>query len=624
MRTTRRDLLRASATGLALLAGCATGETAPAPPPTPAPPAPPADPSARLSAALDRIVLQLLHEQPERCTSHGLTEARAGGRFMDRLGDASKDGARRYRGILENAMTELAAIDRDALSARDKVTLDTVATAFSNSIASARFEVGGGAGAPYVVSQLTGSYRTTPDFLDAQHQVRNGEEVEAYLTRVGEFVRQLDQETAIIAADASAGVIAPDFAIDKALVQLGVVTGAEAHQNVLVQSLVRRLPQTEGLSEAERARYIGRAETLVREQVLPAYARQVDALRAVRPRAVHDAGIGRLPHGPEMYAAALRSRTTTDLGPDEIHNTGLELVASLQGEMDAILRAQGMRRGTVAERMGQLALRRDQLYPNTDAGRAQILADLNQRTRDIVAMMPRAFNVLARAQLEIRRVPAYTEAGSPGGYYQRGALDGSRPGAYYINLRDTAEWPRFKLPTLNYHEGVPGHHWQGSIQQETGALPFIRGALLFFSAYSEGWGLYAEQLADELGVYGQDPLGRLGYLQSATFRASRLVCDTGIHAKGWSREQAIRSMREATGDRESSVATEIERYCVQPGQACAYMIGRQTINRLRQQATASLGARFDVKRYHDLLMATGAVPLNVLEGVVGDWAAQPA
>jgi uncharacterized protein (DUF885 family) len=241
----------------------------------------------------------------------------------------------------------------------------------------------------------------------------------------------------------------------------------------------------------------------------------------------------------------------------------------------------------------------------------------------MIAMMPQAFNTLARAQLEIRRVPIYTEAGAPGGYYQRGALDGSRPGAYYINLRDTAEWPKFKLPTLNYHEGVPGHHWQISIQQETATIPFIRSALLGFSAFSEGWGLYAEQLADELGVYANDPLGRLGFLQSATFRASRLVCDTGLHAKGWTREQAIDSMHQATGDKLSSITTEIERYCVQPGQACAYMIGRQTINRLRRDAHAAQGGNFDLKRYHDLLMSNGAVPLNVLESIVHDWA-QPA
>jgi uncharacterized protein (DUF885 family) len=187
--------------------------------------------------------------------------------------------------------------------------------------------------------------------------------------------------------------------------------------------------------------------------------------------------------------------------------------------MDAILRRQGMTRGSVAQRVQALSRRRDQLYPNTDAGRAQILADLNEQTRHIESLMPQAFNTLARAQLQIRRVPVTTEAGAPGGYYQRAALDGSRPGAYYLNLRDTREWPRFTLPTLNYHEGVPGHHWQISIQQESGSIPFIRSAMLGFSAFSEGWGLYAEQLADELGVYADDPLGRLGYLQSAAFRA---------------------------------------------------------------------------------------------------------
>src|SRR6185295_19107912 len=347
---------------------------------TPARAAPPADPSAQLSAALDRVALQILHEQPERCTALGLTEARAGGRFIDRLGDSSKDAARRYRSILQNALSELQAINRDALPARDKVTLDVVATSFSNSVASGQFEVGGGAGAPYVVSQLTGSYRSAPEFLDAQHPLRNRDEVDAYFTRVAAFAQQMDQETLIIGQDAAAGVVAPDFAIDKTLVQMAVVTNAEPRQNILVQTLVRRLPQTEGLSDADRTAYIARAETMVREQVLPAYGRQVAALRAVRPRATHDAGIGHLPRGADMYAAALRARTTTDMSPDDIHNTGVELIAQLQGEMDTILRAQGMRRGTVSERMSQLALRRDQLYPNTDAGRAQILADLNQRT----------------------------------------------------------------------------------------------------------------------------------------------------------------------------------------------------------------------------------------------------
>jgi uncharacterized protein (DUF885 family) len=616
MLTTRRALLGAGAAGLAILSGCATAPAA-----SPEAPAAPADPGAQLNAVLDRTVAAMLRESPERCTSLGLTEERAGYRFVDKLGDSSKEGNRRYRAIIQNALTELRALDRNALPGRDQVTLDVVATSFENNLANSRFEVGGGAGAPYVVTQLTGSYADGPDFLDQQHPLRNRDEADAYLARLSEYDRVLDQETAIIGEDAGLGVIPPDFAIDRALEQLSAFASTAPAQTVLVQTLVRRLPQVEELSESDRAAYISRAETIVRDEVMPAYERQMEALRAVRPRAVHDAGVWRLPQGAEMYAASLRSRTTTTMSPDEIHNMGLELIAQFHGEMDAILRSQGMTRGSVAQRVQRLSRRPDQLYPNTDAGRAQILADLNAQTRAIEAMMPRAFNTLARAQLEIRRVPPTTEAGAPGGYYQRAALDGSRPGAYYINLRNTHEWPKFTLPTLNYHEGVPGHHWQISIQQESGSIPFIRSAMLGFSAFSEGWGLYAEQLADELGAYADDPLGRLGYLQSATFRASRLVVDTGMHHKRWSREQAIQSMMEATGDQESSITTEIERYCVWPGQACSYMVGRQAINRMRRAAQQQLGAWFDLKNFHDTMLANGAVPLSVLERIMSEWAA---
>ncbi|MEZ5994202.1 MAG: DUF885 family protein [Hyphomonadaceae bacterium] len=604
MHVSRRTVLSAGAAS-AVLWGCQAG----------------GDPGARLAALLDRVSIDILRESPERCTSLGVSEEQAGGRFIDRVSDASKDGARRYRAILQGALEELGRIRRDRLSEQDAVTYDVVHTSFENSVASSEFEAGSGAGAPYVVSQLTGVYRGQPNFLNEQHPLRTTEEAEAYLTRVEGFVGQLDQETAIIAEDAGAGVIPPDFVIDKTLTQMSAFVAASPGENVLVQSLVRRLPEAADIPESARAGYVSRAENLVREQVLPAYQRQIEALQAVRPQAVHDAGVWRLPRGEEMYPVALRNRTTTTMSGDEIHDMGVELVRQFNAETEEILRAQGMTRGTIAERIQALSRRPDQLYPNTDAGREQILADLNTQTREIVAMMPRAFNRLARAQLEIKRVPPFTEAGAPGGYYQRAALDGSRPGAYFINLRDTREWPRFTLPTLNYHEGVPGHHWQISIQQESGDIPFIRSALMGFSAFSEGWGLYAEQLADELGVYEGNPLGRLGYLQSATFRASRLVVDTGIHHKRWSREQAIRSMMEATGDLESSVTTEIERYCVQPGQACSYMVGRQAINRIRQQATAALGERFDLKAFHDTVLANGAVPLSVLESIAGAWTA---
>jgi uncharacterized protein (DUF885 family) len=575
--------------------------------------------SDQLTAILDRTVTELLRLSPERCTSLGISEERAGGRYIDRLGDNSKQGARAYRAVQERSLADLRGLDRTALPERDAVTLDVVTTSFENSIANSRFEIGAGAGAPYVVTQLTGAYRNFPDFMDAQHPLRSREHADAFLTRLSLYPHALDQETAIIAEDAGASVMPPDFAIDKAIQQINAFAQTPAANTVLVQTLVRRLPEIAEIGEADRNAMIARAEAIVRDEIFPAYARQIEALRAVRPRAVHDAGCWRLPNGAEMYQSALQSRTTTTLSPDEIHNMGVDLIREFNAEMNAILRAQGMTRGSVAARIQELSRRPDQLYPNTDEGRAQILADLNAQTRAIEAMMPRAFNTLARAQLEIRRVPPYTEAGAPGGYYQRAALDGSRPGAYYINLRDTAEWPRFTLPTLNYHEGVPGHHWQISIQQESGSIPFMRSAMLGFSAFSEGWGLYAEQLADELGAYANDPLGRLGYLQSATFRASRLVVDTGMHAKRWSRERAIRSMMEATGDLESSVATEIERYSVWPGQACSYMVGRQEINRLRRRSLLALGARFDLKAFHDVMLANGAVPLSVLDRIVSAW-----
>lgn len=605
MLTNRRALLGAGAAGAAILVtGCQWS----------------GDQGEQLANILDRASTEILRESPQRCTSLAVSEEQAGGRYIDRLGDASKEGFRRYRAILERALSDLNAINAERLSDSDAVTLDVVKTSFENSVSNMRFEIGGGAGAPYAVTQLTGSYTNFPDFMASQHPLRSRDEADAYLARLSAYPGVLDQETAIIAEDAAAGVIAPDFAIDKALNQLNTFASTPSAQTVLVTSLAQRLTEVAEIPEADRASFASRADAIVRDEIFPAYRRQIEALQRVRPQAVHDAGVWRLAQGAEMYQTSLRQRTTTTLTPDEIHQMGVELISQFHAEMDAILRQQGMTEGGVAQRIQALSRRPDQLYPNTDEGRAQILADLNAQTAAITAMMPRAFNQLARAQLEIRRVPPYTEEGAPGGYYQRAALDGSRPGAYYINLRNTREWPRFTLPTLNYHEGVPGHHWQISLQQESGSIPFIRSALLGFSAFSEGWGLYAEQLADELGAYADNPLGRLGYLQSATFRASRLVVDTGMHHKRWSREQAIQSMMEATGDQESSVATEIERYAVWPGQACSYMVGRQEINRLRSRAQQALGERFDLKAFHDTMLANGAVPLSVLDRIMEQWA----
>jgi uncharacterized protein (DUF885 family) len=506
MHMTRRALMGATAAGVALAAaGCSRS-----------------DPSADLTAILDQLTIDVLRESPEAATGLGVSEEQAGGRYIDRLADASREGFRRNKGIAERTIAALERVDHERLQGQEAVTYQVVLTQLQNQVASTAYEYGGGAQSPYVVTQLGGAYTQIPDLLASRHPLTT------------QYARVLGQESEMIAQDAGNGMIPPDFCIDGAVTQLSGFAGTAPAQTVLVTALGRKLPEIAEIPEADRAGFLTRAETIVRDEVLPAYRRQIEALQAIRPRAVHEAGIMHRPQGLEMYATALRAYTTTGMSADEIHTMGVELVNSINAEMDAILRAEGMTRGTVAERMRALGQRPDQLYPNTDAGRAQLLADLNAQVQVIAARMPEVCGRLAQGRLEIVRVPQYIEAGSPGGYYQPGALDGSRPGAYYINLRDTAEWPKFTLPALTYHEGIPGHHWQIAIQQESEGLPFYRTALSFFGAFIEGWGLYSEMLADEMGMFADNPLNKLGYLQSAAFRSSRLVVDTGMHAKGWS------------------------------------------------------------------------------------------
>jgi uncharacterized protein (DUF885 family) len=608
MHTTRRAVLGATTATFALAAlGCARQN---------------AGGNAELTAILDRLSTQFLHESPEFATALAVSEEQAGGRYIDRLSDVSREGQQRQLDLAQAGLTDLRALNRERLQGQDGVTHDVVVTALQDTVDASQFKHGAGAQAPYTVTQLTGAYTNIPDFLASQHPVTNREQADAYLTRLAAYPRMLDQETTRIGQDATDGVIQPDFAITGAINQLRGFSGNAPAATVLVQSLRTRLDGVADIPAADKTALVQRAETIVRDEVFPAYQRQVEALQAIQPRAVHDAGVWRLPRGEELYAAAVKAYTTTTMSPDEIHTMGVELVNQFNSEMDAILQSQGMTRGTVAERVRALSQRPDQIYPSTEAGRTQLLAALNAQVEAIRARMPEQFGTLAQAPLEIKRVPEYTEAGAPGGYYQGAALDGSRPGAYYINLRDPAdEWPKFTLPTLTYHEGVPGHHWQIAIQQESGSIPFIRSALLGFSAYSEGWGLYAEQLADEMGMYQNDPFGRVGYLQSAAFRASRLVVDTGMHSKRWTREQAIDSMMLATGDNRSNVVTEIERYCVWPGQACSYMVGRQAINRMRDSARQALGDAYDQKGFHDTLLTNGATPLSVSESLVNEWVA---
>jgi len=429
------------------------------------------------------------------------------------------------------------------------------------------------------------------------------------------FARLMDQETIIAKRDYADGVIPPDFVIDKALIQMRAFADTPTAEAPLIKSIVRRTGEKKIEGD-----WAGEATKVYLNSVLPALKRQIALLESVRPKATHDAGVWRLKDGGDYYATSLKNYTTATLTPDEIHQLGLDMVAQIEAKADKLFKSIGMSKGTVGERMAELG---KDIYENTDAAKEQLIADLNVKAKWIEKQLPAYFGQLPKAPLEIRRVPKAIEAGAPGGYYNGPALDGSRPGQYYINLRDTAEWPKWTLPTLSYHEATPGHHHQIALQQENDDTPMLM-KVMGFSAYSEGWALYAEQLADEMGVYEGDPWGQIGYLQSLMFRATRLVVDSGLHHKRWSREQAIRFMVDATGDQESSITTEIERYCVWPGQAASYKVGHTSIVALREDAKRRLGPKFDIRSFHDTLLGVGGVPLEVLKQVMNDWVVRQA
>ena len=570
--------------------------------------------SAALNALMERGLQELILSDPETRTSLGLdTGANAAAKAQ--LLDRSLPALRARQDKMRRFHAELQQIDRRQLSGMDAVNYDTIKH-FGDTVIGAydNFEYGTHSWPePYTVSQLGGTYQSIPDFLDSQHRIETREDAEAYLSRLSSFAQQIDHESERLRREYGMGVVPPDFVIDKTLLQIGNLTGTPAAQSVLTTSLARRAREKNVAGD-----WAARAERVVASEIYPALNRQAEIVRSQRERATHDAGVWRLPEGPEYYAYGLKYATTTDMSADEIHQLGLDQIAELSARVDTILRSQGMTQGTVAQRMRALGQDPRFVYPNTDAGKQQLLADLNTQIDELERRLPQYFGRLPRADVEVRRVPAVIEAGAPGGYYQPPALDGSRPGAYYINLRDTAEWPKWTLPTLTYHEATPGHHHQIALALEAEGIPMLR-RLLGFSAYSEGWGLYAEQLADEMGVYENDPFGRVGYLQSFMFRAARLVVDTGLHHKRWSREQAIRYMADALGDQESSVTTEVERYCVWPGQATSYKVGQTRWVQLRENARRRLGNRFDIKGFHDTALAAGAMPLAVLERVIEDW-----
>ncbi|WP_454759077.1 DUF885 domain-containing protein [Caulobacter segnis] len=566
---------------------------------------------AKLNALFDDIMAKQLRQSPETATSLGLDSGDLAW-TKDLLSDRSAAAIEAGKAQAAQQLTALRAIDRKAIKGMDAANYDTVEFVLQvQDEGNKQFSYGGGgSGAPYVLSQLTGSYQQMPDFLDTQHSIETKADADAYLARMEGFARLMDQETAIAKQDMADGVIPPDFIIDKTLIQMKAFADTPTAEAPLVKSIARRTKEKKIDGD-----WAGEASKIYEGSVLPALKRQIALMEWARPKAVHDAGCWRLKDGGAYYATSLKNYTTSDLKPDEIHQLGLDLVKSISAEADKLFKSIGMKTGTVGERMAKLG---EDFYPNTDASKEQLIKDLNEKAAWIQKQLPAYFGALPKAPLEIRRVPKAIEAGAPGGYYNSPSLDGKRPGIYWINLRDTKEQAKYTLTTLTVHEGVPGHHLQLSISNEAKGLPMIR-KIIGFSGYTEGWALYSEQLAVEMGIYKTDPRGHIGMLHDALFRAVRLVVDTGMHHKKWSREQAVKYMAETMGDEESGSITEIERYVVWPGQACSYMIGKIVWLRVRAKAQKALGKKFDIREFHDAGLLSGMTPLTTLERVIDDY-----
>ena len=601
----RRDLLTsaASASALALAPGARTYARAAAG----------AD-VAPLTPLLDVFLQEDIQQSPEFAASLGLDKGADAG-LKSRLGDRSDTGLAASRRLNASQLARLGEIDRGSVSGLSGVDYDTIRYSLESQRRLLAFDFGTRGmpeAEPYVLSQLTGAYQSVPDFLDTQHRIDTAADADAYLSRLEAFAVGIEADTANFRQDTGAGVIPPDFLMDTTIGQLAKARTAPDTADVVV-SLERRARE-KGLSPT----YGQRARRIYAERIGPALDRQLSAVKAVRPQAGSAAGVGRLKQGPALYAAGLHSSTTTDMSPEEIHALGLAQGAQVSARLDGVLKAQGYTQGTVAERVRALYKDPKQFYADSPAGKQQLLAYLNGRLTAVKARLPDWFDHLPHYAVEIRPVPPAIDAGAPLAYTNFPAADGSRPGIIYFNLHDTAEWPRWNLPSTLYHEGLPGHQLQGGVALENTAIPLLRRAT-GFSGYQEGWALYAEQLADEMGMYADDPLGRVGYLKAQLFRCGRLVVDTGIHHYGWSRDKAVAYLTGLEGDAAGSTTREVDRYCAWPGQACAYKIGHTVINRLRDRSRAELGSRFEIKRFHDAVLLPGAMPLDVLDRVVADW-----
>ena len=573
-------------------------------------------PKSEAEQLLGAVADNLLAHAPEGATALGIdTGDRAS--MRGQLSDRSPAGVAALAATLKADLARVRAVDTSRLDHAARTSLAVVDSAYSVALDGFALPygdvaVGGWRNTPYVVIQNVGAYLDIPRFLGSDHPLRNAADAEAYLARLNAYPAALDGETERLKAAGAQGLIAPAFLIDAALKQMDASLADARAGGELVEGLTQR---TAALKIA--GDWGSRAERIVKNAVVPALERQIFEMRAQRPKATMDAGLWARPGGDEWYAWGLRASTTTRMTPEEVHQMGLDQLAELHGRMDPILKKLGYSDGSVGARMNALAQDPRFKFPEGDKGREEIKAYIQVWLGKIRAQLPRAFRTLVKGNVEVKRLPLAEEPGAPAAYGGAGSIDGSIPGKFWINLRTTDLHSKYSLPDLAMHEAIPGHVWQGEYANQ---MPLIR-SILAFNAYSEGWALYAEQLADELGLYDDFEVGRLGYLQSLAFRACRLVVDTGLHAKRWTREEGVRFFVERNGSNPLEVASEVDRYCSWAGQACGYKVGHSEIVRQRGRAEAALGAKYDLRDFNNVVVEGGNVPLDVLAKNVDEYIA---
>ncbi len=561
----------------------------------------------------NRFALKMVLYSPETLTSlHFLESVGIDGHNAE-LDDASPQSTTELFEFLESEMKVLKSYDDSSLS-KDELMSKRIALYLLELAQDAKkFR-----NHNYPVNQLFGVQNGFPTFMESMHQIHRLEDAEYYISRLEKLPRKFSQVLDGLKIRTEQGIIPPKFVIARVVEEMTQFVETSPEDNILYVSLKDKLDKVEELTVEQKQQILNQTKNAIVKDVYPAYVGLTRYFEGLSDKANSDDGFWKHPEGDNAYRLALKFFTTTDYSPDYIHNVGLQEVDRIQTEILQILSSEGIDTSLgFAKSIEIMAEDQRFYYPDTDEGRQQILLDYQKIINEIDAGLDKAFRIRAKAGVEVKRIPQFKEETSPGAYYNGPAIDGSRPGIFYANLFDIKATPKYGMRTLAYHEAVPGHHFQISVAQE------LEDMLLFrkfapFTAYVEGWALYAERVAWELG-FQDNPFDNIGRLQAELFRGVRLVVDTGIHAKRWTREQAIEYMLTNTGMAKSDVVSEIERYIVMPGQACAYKIGMMKILELRAKAKQALGKQFDIRDFHDVVLKNGAVPLDILEVFIDNY-----